>query len=406
MKRALGALTVLLAALSACSEEPATDAGGGAAIGSMEGGDGNSGGAGEFDASKVKASSQPLPPGVWRVQPTQIMDPSGFERPMVAATALIPAGWSTEGGVAWGALGQCGADFAYQWKTTAPDSAHGFALLPTGNWSYAETAFGGPMQPTQGGCTVATYQNAQQFLEAWIKSQHPDAQVVGYKPRPDRAKMMIDFYANIPPMQLQNMSERRNIDAGELEVTYSMDGQPVSALLGTTVIVSMTQWQDMINPGRISQQSLFGSATGIYMTRAPQGQLDAGLSDLILKSMRQGPEWGTRTFEFNMKKMQQTSDAMTERHNINMQSLKAQSDIINGNYRAQDLASDKNQREFIETIRGVETYYDPTAREPVQFDYNYKDAWRINDGTYVLTNDQSFDPQKYNLDGVQLQAIQ
>ena len=406
MKRALGALTVLLAAMSACSEEPVTDAGGGPSIGLTEGGGGSGGDAPvAFDASKVKAPSQPLPPGVWRVQPVQIMDPNGFERPMVAANALIPAGWTTEGGIAWGLLGQCGADYVYQWKAVAPDGVTGVAFLPTGNWTYAESAMGA-MQPVQGGCQVATFTTAREYLEAFIRSQHPDVQIIGYTPRPDHAKPTLEFYKDLPPMQVQGMLEQRNIDSGEIEVTYSLNGQPVSALVGTTVVVTVTQWQDMMNPGRISQQSLLGMATGIYIARAPAGQLDPGLADMISRSIRATPEWGTRTFEFNMNKMKQTSKAMTDRHNINMDTLRAQSAMMNGSYSSQDLASDKTQREFIETVRGVETYYDPVDKQAVQFDHSYKDAWRINDGTYVLTNDQSFDPQKYNLDGVQLNAIQ
>jgi hypothetical protein len=402
MNRAQMAVAILLLALSACSKDA-----GDAAINAEGQPAADMAGvpSAQLANGKMMQPAQPLPPGVWRVQPVQIMDPAGFGAPMVASTAVIPAGWNSEGGIVWGAMGQCGADFTYQWQAVAPDGGAGFALLPTGNWTYAETQMGA-MQPQQGGCMVGTYSDARQYLEAYVKSQQPDAQIVNYKSRPDRAKLMIDFYAGIPTMQLSNMREQRNIDAGELEITYSMNGRPMRAIVGTTVVASLSQWTDMMNPGQISQQLLNGSATGVYIARGPQDQFDPSLADLVLRSIRATPEWGTKTFEYNMEKMRRTSQAMTDRHNINMDTLRKQSEIMNGAYRNQDLASDRNQREFVESIRGVETYYDPVDRQPVQFDYTYKDAWRINDGTFVLTNDPSFDPQRYNLDGVQLKVIE
>ncbi len=214
------------------------------------------------------------------------------------------------------------------------------------------------------------------------------------------------YYQYLPVMQgVRGMTEQRNIDAGELLVTYQMNGQPVDALVGTMIVVTMDQWVSY-QTGQVSQRSLNGAAGGVYMLRAPAGQLDPKLADLMLKSQRATPEWSQKTFEYNMQKIAAATKASGQFHAIEMDKLHAQSDIINGAYRDRDLASDRNQREFIETIRGVETYYDPVDKSPVQLDYNYKDAWRINDGTYVLTNDPSFDPQKYNLDGVQLKVMQ
>ena len=40
-----------------------------------------------------------LPQGVFEMTRVQIMDPAGFDKPLLAATALVPAGWRPEGGV-------------------------------------------------------------------------------------------------------------------------------------------------------------------------------------------------------------------------------------------------------------------------------------------------------------------
>ena len=52
---------------------------------------------------------------------------------------------------------------------------------------------------------------------------------------------------------------------------------------------------------------------------------------------------------------------------------------------------DRSHREFIETIRGTETYRDPgSSTGSVELSNQYRNAWRLNDGTYVLTDDPSF----------------
>ena len=55
-----------------------------------------------------------------------------------------------------------------------------------------------------------------------------------------------------------------------------------------------------------------------------------------------------------------------------------------------NLASDRQQREFVESIRGVETYHEPVAGGVVQLDNSYQHAWRVGDGSYPLTDDPNF----------------
>ena len=61
-------------------------------------------------------------------------------------------------------------------------------------------------------------------------------------------------------------------------------------------------------------------------------------------------------------------------------------------WRLYNESSDYLSREASEAIRGVETYNDPYYGGTVQLDSSYEYAWQLNDGTYVLTNDASFEP--------------
>jgi hypothetical protein len=75
-------------------------------------------------------------------------------------------------------------------------------------------------------------------------------------------------------------------------------------------------------------------------------------------------------------------------------------------YNQTNLASDKNQREFVEAIRGVETYHEPVDGGVVQLDNTYDHAWRVRDGTYLLTDDPNFRPGLVGLEGQELQRVQ
>jgi hypothetical protein len=70
-------------------------------------------------------------------------------------------------------------------------------------------------------------------------------------------------------------------------------------------------------------------------------------------------------------------------------------------------SADRRAREFGELLRGVETYRDADAPGgQVELSHMYDHAWRMKDGTYVLTNDASFDPWRdLRVEGEKLKAL-
>ena len=76
-------------------------------------------------------------------------------------------------------------------------------------------------------------------------------------------------------------------------------------------------------------------------------------------------------------------------------------------WRSGNESSDRMQRESTEAIMGVETYNDPYYGGTVQLDHTYDNAWQLNDGSYVLTNDAMFEPYRdLGVDGQRLEAAQ
>ena len=88
MRRLMAALAWTIFSVGCSSDAPAPTGG---ATASAEAG------APAAGLLPVAQAQGPLPKGVLRMQRTSIMDPSGFEKPMVAATAFAPVGWRTQG---------------------------------------------------------------------------------------------------------------------------------------------------------------------------------------------------------------------------------------------------------------------------------------------------------------------
>mgnify|MGYP007112249489 CR=1 FL=1 len=70
-----------------------------------------------------------------RLRIAKIMDPSGFEKPMLAASSTIPHDWKTEGGVIWRVQGECAPGQTAEWAARSPDGKATISLLPTARWS-------------------------------------------------------------------------------------------------------------------------------------------------------------------------------------------------------------------------------------------------------------------------------
>ena len=56
----------------------------------------------------------------------------------------------------------------------------------------------------------------------------------------------------------------------------------------------------------------------------------------------------------------------------------------------QQASQDQQHRQFVQTIREVETYSDGQGK--VELSSGYQQAWSRGDGTYILSNASGFDP--------------
>lgn len=361
-------------------------------------------------AAQAPVRAFALPPGTLRLQKAQIIDPSGFDRPMVAATMLIPAGYRPQGGIAWNlrARETCGIDYSLEWSATSPDGLGAVGFTTPRRWNATQSADGMPL-PLPPACTNAAFSSAREFLEGWARNAYPDMRVLDYRERPDLAAgwkpfadLLMEVQAQIP---VRNMEKRSWADGGELLIARTVNGTEVRETIATGVMITHTRWTDYMNPGRVSNETIEGMASGLRYVRAPAGQLDFRLADVMSASMMAAPEWSRLIAKHNAAQAGITMEGMTEQHKVRMEGMRAVERIRAGQYEAKVLLEDRMQRERIESIRGVETYAEPETGGAVQLSNQYDHAWRLRDDTYVLTNDPNFDPTRFGVEARKLEAL-
>lgn len=364
-------------------------------------------------------NSSSLPRGTWRVQPADIVDGQGFERPLVAYRVLVPVGWRAEGGVVWNVQNPCaGSDYAVRWSITAPDGVSVLAFVPQPKWQIVRSYL--PIPMTRGPCEGPGWTNVQQYLEGLARQTFPQGRILDFRARPDLARPIVEMLRQLPAMQSDLLQARQRAEAGEIMVATNVDGRETRDVIRAVVMFNETRMMDIMNPGRVGQETLDAVPLSVAFMRGPADGFDLRLADLVERSMLQMSEWNNRVFEHNRRKQQaafeaairagnisqQQLQAMNQAHQARMQALDANRQVNDRLYDQRSLSSDRQQREFVEAIRGVETYHEPVAGGVVQLDNTYQHAWRVRDGSYLLTDDPDFRPGLIGLEGQALRRVE
>ncbi len=346
-------------------------------------------------AVHAEEAGQGLPPGAVRLKSTEIIDAQGFDKAIVAATVLIPYDWRAQGGVVWNPQSACGEGYNFQWRADAPDGSMAAAIIPALTW--ASNNFGAP---AAGGCPALQIASVQQYLEHIVRQARPNARILDFRVREDLQQELASINSQTPIP----MGEMRTwVEAGEVLIGYSEQGREFRETAAAVVIFNITRMQG-VQPGQ-TLDTFSGSALPGYAFRAPNGELDFKMAETIRTSIRVAPEWQQRINAHNAAIARTNLEGARKRSEIIARSNEEVRAINQRGWEERQSSQDRQHRAFIEAIRGVQTYEDPMSSVgQVELSNEYESAYRLNDGSYVLTNDPSFDPYiATGLDGVKLE---
>ena len=344
--------------------------------------------------TQIAASADP-PRTVLRFEKAMIVDATGFEAPLAATTLFLPAGWKSQGGVLWGNQFACTNGYNYDWKAQSPDGTETITVLPQTRW---ETNNYGAGVSTPG-CQAAPFTTSRQYLEAFVQQWHPGARPLDFRQREDLMRLAASYNKNTPmPLGFA----KTWVDAGELLFSFNEGGRDMRGSATATVVFSLTRTQ---TPGLPQMDALTGFAFPGYGVTAPNGKLNLTFFEAIRQTMQPNPQWNQRIANHNGAIARVALEEGRKRAAIIADSNAEISKIREEAWNASQESADRRAREFGELIRGVETYNDTNAPGgTVQLSNLYNNAWRLNDGSYVLTNDASFQPYRdLGVEGQQLE---
>lgn len=334
------------------------------------------------------------PAGALRVQRAEIVDRQGFEKPMLAATMMVPAGWTHAGTVEWSVGAKCTTPYAMRLRAEAQDRSAAIELLPGEGWG--ATSFG-----FRGECPPGDFANAETYLRAWVQRHRPGARWLDYRVRPDKSR------AGLQQAMAGGGFFRSWLETGQALIGYQQGGRDVRETIAVAINFAQSEFAGV---GGARMRTLHGQSLGILAWRAPHGQLDFRQFDAVWQTLRRDPQWHARISGAEQQMAQENAqtqqrisqiqgqmsrDTMNEiakRGQIMAQTRADIAAIQNQTYAARDATTDRMQRDNVRTIREIETYREPRTGGVVELPNHYQHAWRLNDGTYLLTDSQAFDP--------------
>lgn len=403
---------LLLIAAAACSKSGAGDAAQANAPdydGSDEYEASNENQPADYYPSSAAPSAQPVnfnsnagaqrPRNVMRFERGVIIDPTGFAQPMAVTSLFIPYGWRTQGGVFWGQQFMCTNGYNYEWSATAPDGSAGVMVLPQAKWENNDYG----AAPSSPGCQSAPYNSARAWIEALAAQTFPGGRVIDYRERPD----VLQQLGAAPQRQQMPMGETRSwTEAGEALVAFSINGRDMRGSVAAAVQFNL-MITDSTAYGGGRTNALTAFAHPAWAAYAPNGQFNFGFFEAIRRSMRPNQQWSSAITGHNVAIAKVAIEESRKRAAMIAQSNEEIARIRQSVWDNQQESADRRAREFGELMRGVETYVDADAPGGTrELSANYNHAWRLNDGTYVLTDDASFDPWRdLRVEGRQLEVL-
>ena len=333
-----------------------------------------------------------------RLQPNVIVDPNGFGPPIAAATLLTPHGWQASGGVSWQRQYACTHGFAIDWRAVSPDGLYGIVLLPHQRWEFSSNN-----SPTKANisCPIARIASVGDYLRLILSKVRPDARVLAVRPRPDIARDLPNRRFNRP---WQFGRQIGWLEAGEIAFSVMENGVRLEGRIAAAVEFEKT----ITRTAALNAELVIGYAHTAYGTFAPAGRYNAAVFELLRRMIEPDPRWARLIAEHNAIIQKIDRDGFRQRNRILTEANRDIMEIITTGWRRRQQIQERGHRAFINALRDVEVYRDATTPSgEVELSNHYRHAWRLRDGSYVLTDSSGFEPARdLGIDGERLTPMQ
>jgi hypothetical protein len=303
-----------------------------------------------------------------------------------AMTFLCPADWQVEGGMVWREHPAMPA--TVHLRVFNPRGLEQVESFPTLGFSYGGMLGQGTLFPIgsnyMGNEVRPPAQTAVQYLKEIIWPRYRagvQAQIIGEQDMPQWAQAVAGQEEQVPGIQTQ-------FSAGRVRVAYALSGHAVEedlyCVLRTVLVPA---------GGNLVTQA----GERVHGMRASRGQLDQlnRVMQTIVTSVQVNLQWFNKYTQLcqvlhqiqmqRIKTAGRISQIISQTHNeIN--------DMIHQTWQNRQASEDRIHKQWTQTIRGVEEYYNPVERRPVELPSGYREAWINGLGEYILTDNPNLNP--------------
>ncbi|MGC2195841.1 MAG: hypothetical protein WA628_14285 [Terriglobales bacterium] len=324
-----------------------------------------------------------------------VVDQQGFG--CEAFRMLVPKDWTFQGGIIWN-VGKFPPEAQSAYTITSPDSRSVIERFPYLNMFWSPDPM---MQQSfaSTGAIIMQPMQADAFLRnLYMRRFRPDAsaiKIADSQALPELAQRslqinqyLMSIFGQISPFQFPY--EQRS-DSARVRFEYTQGGRRMAEDVTATIdyFISTTG-------------SLYGTVQSVSWMpnvisfRAPAEEFDqrAPAYKIVMSTYWDNPRWSV---EYTRLSATVTRDQLRQQQAIfnRMQQIHRTqeeiSDMIYEGYQRRSAASDHIFDNYIQSLRGVETYADPVNHFNVELPTGYENAW-TNGSDYVLSDSSSFDP--------------
>jgi hypothetical protein len=333
-----------------------------------------------------------------------VIDPSGFGRPVEAASILLPKDWRVESGVVWTADIGCPRNgIKLSLKAQSPDGKLGFEVFPDYVWNWVDDpqarAYSNPLAAAgiKGCDTLPPYDAAGYLQNLFLPHWRAGSTLVGIGQVPELIQAMQAEFMAISGGNPGPVHTDFDVALAAIETPRSggTDEEWVLASLVRTVAYLPV----LSGMGTFSNQmsgNYTTAAVSQFAAHAPKGQLEQHekLFDVIYRSFRLNPVWESAVAQHFQTMDRINLKGVQDRQRILHQSQQEIGAMIEQGYNARQATMDRSAERQIQALRGVETYIDPATQTRVELTSGYQGAWTNGLGDYVLTDSPGFNPAR------------
>ncbi|MBX2885358.1 MAG: hypothetical protein KTR32_35715 [Granulosicoccus sp.] len=319
------------------------------------------------------------------IQRVSLMDPTGFEKPMESASSLLPADWKTEGGIIWRIQGECSRGYMLQWQATSPDGAATITMYPNVGWRASSM-----QAPLPQDCMAGSFGSAEEFATAMIQGAE-NGRIVDVQRNPNVQQQLSIFNYEQPGDPYM----KSWADAASITTEYTVNGTAFQSVVNLYTMHSYMKSGHTYGVGEPLEMA-YGGAFATTEFAAPKSRFSEFMPIFLLfeNNYQVNPEWQARINKANRKMAKDNLETARKIGEINASTSREISAMNMDSWRKRQASEDRLSRERTEMIFGQETYAADTPTGQIELPFGYERAFQLQDGSFVVTNDQFFEPSK------------